>query len=101
GGNEASGSPRATWAFFVGPRREGRDVGDGAAALPGERSGRAARRARGARVGGRDAGEARRPEVLRPARDLAAPDPAAVRLRRVRVRGRRRLRRLVDPRLAG
>ena len=42
-----------------------------------------------------------RPQVLRPARDLAAHDAAAAGLRRGCVRGRARLRRLVDPRLAG
>ena len=42
-----------------------------------------------------------RPEVLRPARDVAARLAARRRVRRVRLRGRARLRRLLDPRLAG
>ena len=42
-----------------------------------------------------------RPEVLRPARHLAARDAADRLVRRVRVRRGPRLRRLLDPRLAG
>src|SRR5207245_4164598 len=69
-------------------------------ALPRERQrcGREAGGARGARVGGRDAGEDGRPQVLRPARHVAARDAAAVGIRRVGLRRRARLRRLVDPR---
>ena len=63
----------------------------------GQRGGRA----RGARVGARDARGDGRPEVLRPARHVAARDAAARRVRRVRLRRGARLRRLVDPRLAG
>ena len=58
-------------------------------------------RARGARVGARDARGDGRPEVLRPARHVAARDAADQRLRRVGVRRRARVRRLLDPRLAG
>ena len=64
-------------------------------------NGTAARRARGARVGDRDARADGRPEVLRPARPLAAHDAAVDVVRRVRVRRGPRLRRLLDPRLAG
>ena len=52
-------------------------------------------------MGGRDARLDGRPQVLRPARHLAAHDAAAAGVRRGRVRGRPRLRRLLDPRLAG
>ncbi len=52
-------------------------------------------------MGGAHAGAAGRPEVLRPARVVAAHDAAADRVRRVGLRRRTRLRRLVDPRLAG
>ena len=55
----------------------------------------------GARVEPQDAGEDGRPQVHRPARLLAAHVAAAVGVRRGRVRGGPRLRRLVDPRLAG
>ena len=61
----------------------------------------AARGAGSDRVGRADPGAAGRPEVLRPARPLAAHDAAAERVRRVRLRRGPRLRRLVDPRLAG
>ena len=52
-------------------------------------------------MGRRDARLDGRPEVLRPARHVAAHDAAAAGARRVRLRGRTRLRRLLDPRLAG
>ena len=61
----------------------------------------AARRAGGARVGDRDPGADGRPEVLRPVRPLAAHDAAGERVRRVGLRRGARLRRLLDPRLAG
>ena len=48
-----------------------------------------------------DAGEDGRPQVHRPARVLAAHDAADVGVRRELVRGRPRLRRLLDPGLAG
>ena len=88
-------------AFFVGPTRRRRHVRAGDEALHRERGEGSSRRTRGDRVGRADAGAARRPEVLRPARALAAHDAAAERIRRVRVRRGPRLRRLVDPRLAG
>ena len=56
---------------------------------------------RSAGVVARDARGDGRPEVLRPARHLAARDAAARLARRGRVRRGARLRRLVDPRLAG
>ena len=52
-------------------------------------------------MGRRDARLDGRPQVLRPARHVAAHDAAAAGVRRGRVRGRARLRRLLDPRLAG
>ena len=55
----------------------------------------------GARVRAHDAGEDGRPEVHRPARVVAAHVAAALGVRRERLRGGPRLRRLVDPRLAG
>ena len=90
------------WALFLWSNGGGDgDVGDREQALPGEWRRDAAGRPRGARVGGRDARLDGRPEVLRPARHVAAHDAAAARTRRRRVRGRARLRRLLDPRLAG
>ena len=52
-------------------------------------------------MGRRDARLDGRPQVLRPARHVAAHDAAAAGVRRGRLRGRARLRRLLDPRLAG
>ncbi len=52
-------------------------------------------------MGLRAEGSARRPQVLRPVRQLAAHDAPDRRVRHVRLLGRPRLRRLVDPRLAG
>ena len=52
-------------------------------------------------MGRPDAGADGRPQVLRPARHVAARDPADHRLRRVGVRRGARLRRLLDPGLAG
>ena len=75
---------------------DGRDR-EGAAALPRGRR----RAARGARVVARDECRDGRPEVLRPARHVAARDAADRLVRRVRVRRGPRLRRLLDPRLAG
>ena len=89
-------------ALFLWSRRKAsRDVGARGEALPAERRRDAARRARGARVGVRDARLDGRPEVLRPARHVAAHDAAAAGVRRVRLRRGARLRRLLDPRLAG
>ena len=81
-----------SWGFFRGPKG-GAGVGDRDQALP---------RGRGRpRVGAGDARRDGRPEVLRPARHVAAHDAARPRVRRVRVRRGARVRRLVDPRLAG
>jgi hypothetical protein len=85
---------------FLWSEQRRRDGGRGTA-VPGERQRRAACATRSAGVGGRDAGPDGRPEVLRPARRVAAPDAAAFGLRRVGLRRRARLRRLVDPGLAG
>ncbi len=89
-----------SWGLFCWSERR-RDVGARRAALPTERRRGSAGRTRGARVGERDARGDGRPEVLRPARDVAARVPPRARVRRRRVRRRARLRRLVDPRLAG
>src|SRR6266545_4964633 len=88
--------PTEPWGFFRGPERR-KDVGAGGEALHRPGGGRA----RGAHVGAGDARRNGRPEVLRPARHVAARLAADQRLRRVGVRGRARLRRLVHPRLAG
>src|SRR5438876_12337429 len=94
--------PTPSWGFFDGPRRRGgADVRDRDQALPREWRGDGAGGARGARMGAGDARVDGRPEVLRPARNLAARVAADPGARRVRVRGRPRLRRLLDPRLAG
>src|SRR4051812_7963308 len=68
--------PGGPGAFFVVQKRRKRDVGDRDAALPRQRRRGEAGAARGARVGGPDAGPDGRPEVLRPARVVAAHDPA-------------------------
>ncbi len=93
---------RSCGRFFCGPTAGGDGhVRAGDEALPTERRRDAARRARGTRMGLRDARLDGRPEVLRSARHVAAHDVAPASPRRVRVRRRARLRRLVDPRLAG
>ena len=98
GASQLSG---AAGAFFVVQRKGAGDVGARRQALPDERRRDTAGRARGARVGSRDARLDGRSQVLRPPRDVAAHDAAAAGVRRGRVRGRARLRRLLDPRLAG
>ena len=91
---------RVLGPFFVVRRTGGtHHGGDRDEALPRERD--AARRARGAGVGDRDARPDGRPEVLRPVRPLAAHDAAVDVVRRVRLRRGPGLRRLLDPRLAG
>src|SRR5215212_3718026 len=97
----ASGRIWPSWGFFVGPTREGTDVGARVQALPGKREQDGDRGAPRDRVGRRDPGADGRPQVLRPARLVAAHDAAGVGVRGVRLRRRSRLRRLVDPRLAG
>src|SRR6266540_3922897 len=90
---------RALGPFVVnGGRNDGRSSGQ---ALPGQRGCREAGAERGARVGGTDAGDHGRPQVLRSARFVAAHDAAADVVRRVCLRRGARLRRVVDPRLAG
>src|SRR5829696_3345231 len=90
---------REPWGFFA--FKEGESERDRDEALPGERAEDDARGQGGDCLGRPDAGPDGRPEVLRPARDLAAHDPADLGLRRDLVRRRARLRRLLDPRLAG
>src|SRR6187397_2829822 len=80
----------------------GRRRGGGTSqALPGERRRGKTGAGRGARMGGPDTGVDGRPQVLRPARLVAAHDAAAHILRRVLLRRGTRVRRLVHPRLAG
>src|SRR3954462_444468 len=90
-----------TWGFFRGPARVERkaDGGDreGTEALPRRRR----RAASDVRVVAGDPGGDGRPEVLRPARHVAARLAADRLVRRVGVRRGSRLRRIVDPRLAG
>ena len=88
-------------AFFCWSDRKERHVRAGDEALHRERGEGSPRCTGSDRVGRPDPGAARRPEVLRPTRALAAHDSAAERVRRVGVRRGPRLRRLVDPRLAG
>src|SRR5437763_9180731 len=80
-GNEASGLVES-WAFFCWSNRRRGDGGRGTA-LPGQRRRRTAGAPRSARMGGPDAGSNGRPQVLRPARRVAAHDAAADRIRRV------------------
>src|SRR5918999_883234 len=84
-GDVASGAFPAPGAFLVKEAGNG-DCGE---ALPGERDAAEARR--GHRVGKRDQGEDGRPQVLRPARELAAHDDAASSPRRRRLRRGARL----------
>ena len=88
-----------SWGFFA--FKEGEDERDRDEALHGERAEDDARGQEAIDLGGRDAGPDGRPEVLRPARALAAHDAADLGLRRVGLRRGARLRRLLDPRLAG
>src|SRR5215204_1416367 len=79
-------------------RRDG--SGRGEAVPPERRRGRPGPGG-GARVGARRRGEDGRPEVLRPARVVAAHDAPTLGVPRERLRRGPRLRRLVDSRLAG
>src|SRR5207244_3328476 len=98
---EPQNSVRVLGSFFVVPSWKERHVRRRDEALSGKRAGECARRPRGPGVGTRDHGTDGRPEVLRPARDVAAHDAADPRPRRIRLRRRPRVRRLLDPRLAG
>src|SRR4029453_5411017 len=91
---------RESWALFVWSERR-RDGDRRGEALPGKRLGGEAGAEGNTGVGGPDAGADGRPEVLRPGRGLAARYPADLFLRRVRLRRGPRLRRLLDPWLAG
>ena len=97
-GDGASAISRDPWGFFIGPEG-GTHAGDDGQALLGKRDAAGARG--GGRLGDRDEDEDGRPQVLRPARLVAAHDPAGDGVRRVRVRRGARLRRLVDSRMAG
>src|SRR5436309_15764758 len=96
---EPHGLERAV-GLFSWSKEAWRDGGARDEAVPGERRRDRACAARGARMGGADPRADGRPQVLRPARPLAARLATDEGARRGRVRGGPRLRRLLDPRLA-